>query len=104
MRGAASREASSMRSRALGSIKSLWPINLLSLFLTLPCFTHRRDAGDPNSEPFYDPFNLFGKTPEAREKMAERELKNARLAMIGLASFVAGHFIPGSVPCLPPGF
>eukprot|EP00543_Licmophora_paradoxa_P000147 CAMPEP_0202451894 /NCGR_PEP_ID=MMETSP1360-20130828/10210_1 /ASSEMBLY_ACC=CAM_ASM_000848 /TAXON_ID=515479 /ORGANISM="Licmophora paradoxa, Strain CCMP2313" /LENGTH=206 /DNA_ID=CAMNT_0049070563 /DNA_START=42 /DNA_END=662 /DNA_ORIENTATION=- len=36
--------------------------------------------------------------------MRRRELKNARLAMIGVASFLAGHFIPGSVPMLPPGF
>mmetsp|Transcript_10813 Transcript_10813/g.15247 ORF Transcript_10813/g.15247 Transcript_10813/m.15247 type:complete len:203 (+) Transcript_10813:79-687(+) len=41
---------------------------------------------------------------EGQQKMRLRELKNGRLAMIGIASFVAGHFIPGSVPCLPPGF
>ncbi|GMH81537.1 hypothetical protein TrST_g5588 [Triparma strigata] len=60
--------------------------------------------GETDGEPFYDPAGIFGRTPEAREKMAERELKNARLAMLGIASFAAGHFIPGSVPCLPPGF
>ncbi|GMI42969.1 hypothetical protein TrCOL_g3850 [Triparma columacea] len=60
--------------------------------------------GGVNDTPFYDPFGIYPKTEEGRAKMAERELKNARLAMIGIASFVAGHFIPGSVPCLPPGF
>jgi len=54
--------------------------------------------------PFYDPFGIYPRTEEGRKLMAERELKNARLAMIGIASFVAGHFIQGSVPCLPPGF
>jgi Chlorophyll A-B binding protein len=39
-----------------------------------------------------------------KEKMRLRELKNGRLAMIGVASFLSAHFIAGSVPCLPPGF
>jgi hypothetical protein len=30
-----------------------------------------------------------------------KELKNARLAMIGFASYVADYFIPGSVPGMP---
>eukprot|EP00542_Grammatophora_oceanica_P011178 CAMPEP_0194028216 /NCGR_PEP_ID=MMETSP0009_2-20130614/2246_1 /TAXON_ID=210454 /ORGANISM="Grammatophora oceanica, Strain CCMP 410" /LENGTH=200 /DNA_ID=CAMNT_0038667547 /DNA_START=47 /DNA_END=649 /DNA_ORIENTATION=- len=41
---------------------------------------------------------------DGKMKMRLRELKNGRLAMIGIASFLAAHFIPGSVPCLPPGF
>ena len=58
----------------------------------------------PSKEPFYDPFGLYGKTEAERSLMAERELKHARLAMIGIASFVSARFIEGSVPCLPPGF
>jgi len=41
---------------------------------------------------------------KGKEKMRLRELKNGRLAMIGIASFLSAHFIAGSVPCLPPGF
>lgn len=55
-------------------------------------------------EPAVDYLNLYPKTEEGRKKMELRELKNARLAMIGIASFLSAHFIPGSVPCLPPGF
>jgi Chlorophyll A-B binding protein len=33
--------------------------------------------------------------------MRMKELKNARLAMIGFASYVADYFIPGSVPGMP---
>ena len=39
-------------------------------------------------------------TPEQQETMATKELKNARLAMIGIAGLAASTFIPGSVPGL----
>lgn len=41
----------------------------------------------------------FGEGRKARGRKAE--LKNGRLAMIAVASFVAGSYIPGSVPLLP---
>lgn len=36
-----------------------------------------------------------------KEKMRIRELKNGRLAMIGIASFISNRFIEGSVPLMP---
>mmetsp|Transcript_41054 Transcript_41054/g.85462 ORF Transcript_41054/g.85462 Transcript_41054/m.85462 type:complete len:119 (-) Transcript_41054:270-626(-) len=36
-----------------------------------------------------------------KEEMRLKELKNGRLAMIGLAGFVANYFIPGAVPIVP---
>lgn len=58
-----------------------------------------------DGEPAVDWTMYWGKmTDQGRDRMRMRELKNARLAMIGIASFAAAHFIPGSVPCLPPGF
>jgi hypothetical protein len=33
-----------------------------------------------------------------KEDMAMKELKNGRLAMIGIAGFVANYFIPGATP------
>mmetsp|Transcript_6947 Transcript_6947/g.17019 ORF Transcript_6947/g.17019 Transcript_6947/m.17019 type:complete len:195 (-) Transcript_6947:353-937(-) len=39
-------------------------------------------------------------TDVQKEDMAMKELKNARLAMIGIAGYVSATFIPGSVPLL----
>jgi hypothetical protein len=39
-----------------------------------------------------------------REDMAMKELKNGRLAMIGIASYIANYYIAGSVPALSEGF
>jgi hypothetical protein len=39
-----------------------------------------------------------------REDMAMKELKNGRLAMIGIASYVSNYYIAGSVPGLSEGF
>jgi hypothetical protein len=41
---------------------------------------------------------------KGKESMRLKELKNGRLAMLGIASFAANYFIPGSVPGLPAGF
>jgi len=38
---------------------------------------------------------------DKKKYMRESELKNGRLAMIGFASYISEHFIPGSVPVLP---
>lgn len=45
--------------------------------------------------------NWGGLTAEQKEDMAMKELKNGRLAMIGIAGFLANYFIPGSVPFTP---
>ena len=55
-------------------------------------------------EPAVDYLKLYPSDPAKRLELEEKELKNARLAMIGFASFVSAHFIPGSVPALPAGF
>ncbi len=58
--------------------------------------TDIREPGDLG----FDPLNLMPNTPEARDKMKLKELKNGRMAMIAMAGFAANHFIPGSVPGL----
>jgi Chlorophyll A-B binding protein len=39
-----------------------------------------------------------------KQRMRLSELKNGRLAMIGIAGFAANHFFPGSVPGMPADF
>lgn len=43
-------------------------------------------------------------SPAEKESMRLKELKNGRLAMIGMAGFFANYFIPGAVPGLPQFF
>ena len=53
---------------------------------------------------FWDPLGFMGAlTEEQKARKRKAELKNGRLAMIGIMSFLLGHAIPGAVPALPPG-
>jgi len=54
---------------------------------------------------FWDPLGFMGAlTPEQKARKRKAELKNGRLAMIGIISFLVSHSIPGSVPALPSVF
>jgi len=55
-----------------------------------------REPGDLG----FDPFKLSKKPGFDLKKLQLQELKNGRLAMIGVASLAANHAIPGSVPLL----
>lgn len=57
-----------------------------------------RDA----SKVFFDPLGLYPSDAEGQAKMQLRELKNARAAMIAFAGLFVNHFMPGSVPGIPP--
>lgn len=51
--------------------------------------------------PVYDIMELYPKDPTKRAEMELAELKNARLAMLGIIGFFSSYFIPGSVPWAP---
>jgi hypothetical protein len=65
---------------------------------------HYLSGGTPgkislNGLPLWDPLNFVGQlSPEKRAEKRVSELKNGRLAMIGVMSVFAAHNIPGSVP------
>merc|ERR1712021_266790 len=67
--------------------------------------THYMKGGIPgkNMVPgLYDPFNLSsGKTEEVLARGRDVEIKNGRLAMIGIAGLYFSQVIPGSVPLQP---
>merc|ERR1712072_1551993 len=48
---------------------------------------------------FWDPLGFMGAlSEEQKAKKRKAELKNGRLAMIGIISFLVGHNLPGAVP------
>ena len=50
------------------------------------------------AEPAVDYLKFWPVDPREQEAMKLKELKNARLAMIGIAGFTANHFLPGACP------
>jgi len=61
---------------------------------------HYTQDGGKLPEVVFPKFNFSKVEPEIIDTKRKRELNNGRLAMIGIASFVAAHDIPGSVPAL----
>merc|ERR1712159_259551 len=54
---------------------------------------------------FWDPLNFTGAlSAEQKARKRKAELKNGRLAIIGMVSFLIGHNLPGSVPALTSAF
>jgi len=51
-----------------------------------------------DADPAVDYANLWPSDAKAQETLRIKELKNGRLAMIGIAGLVSNHFIPGSCP------
>ena len=54
---------------------------------------------------FWDPLGFTNAlSAEQKAKKRKAELKNGRLAMIGIISFLVGHNLPGAVPALNSAF
>merc|ERR1719305_1325477 len=88
-----------------GKFQILGVIGILELLGEAAVKPHYMSGGTPGKIPLiWDPLGFTAKlSPEALARKRNSELKNGRLAMIGVASMVSGHFIPDSVPLLPTG-
>jgi hypothetical protein len=88
-----------------GKFQILGIIGILELLGEAAVKPHYMSGGTPGKIPLiWDPLGFTAKlSPEALARKRNSELKNGRLAMIGVASMVSGHFIPDSVPLLPIG-
>ena len=86
-----------------GKLQILGVIGILEWLGEVSATPHYMMGGTPGKIPLlWDPLG-FTKTlsPESLARKRTAELKNGRLAMIGVMSLVSAHFIPGSVPLLP---
>ena len=78
-------------------LKSTHSIEFIPLITIFTCKYQNMVPG------LYDPAGLSkSKSEEALAKGRDREIKNGRLAMIGIAGLYAAATIEGSVPLQPP--
>lgn len=86
-----------------GKFQIIGVIGILELLQEASIKPHYMKGGVPGKVPLlWDPLGFSSKlSPETLARKRSAELKNGRLAMIGIMSLVSGHFIPGSVPLLP---
>jgi len=87
-----------------GKFQILGVIGILELLGEASVKPHyTQPGGTPGKIPLlWDPLGFTKSlSPETLARKRTAELKNGRLAMIGVMSFVSAHYIPDSVPLLP---
>lgn len=92
---------------AIGQADPQWWAQFILLCGTIEGYKYAKSLEGKSSvgggEPVIDWAKMYPEDEAARRDIELKELKNGRLAMLGIAGFVSAHFIPGSVP-LSPGF
>lgn len=90
---------------AIGQADLQWWAQFIIFCGTIEAYKYNKELEGKSStgggEPAIDWMGMYPKDEAARKEMELKELKNGRLAMIGIAGFVSAHFIPGSVPGAP---
>jgi len=86
-----------------GKFQILGIVGILELLGEASVKPHYMKGGTPGKIPLlWDPLGFTAKlSPETLARKRTAELKNGRLAMIGVMSFVSAHYIPDSVQLLP---
>mmetsp|Transcript_7925 Transcript_7925/g.14922 ORF Transcript_7925/g.14922 Transcript_7925/m.14922 type:complete len:195 (-) Transcript_7925:260-844(-) len=92
---------------AIGQADPQWWAQFIIFCGTIEAYKYRMELQGKSStgggEPAIDWMKMYPKDEAGRREMELKELKNGRLAMLGIAGFVSAHFIPGAVP-IGPGF
>lgn len=78
---------------ALGWVQIFIAAGIVEILTETVLGEHYMNTADGHVNPF-----MFADVPN---KMKDKELKNGRLAMIGIFSFFFGSLVPGSVPLYP---
>merc|ERR1719379_393178 len=86
-----------------GKLQIIGVVGILDLLGEAAVKPHYMMGGVPGKIPLiWDPLGFTSKlSPETLARKRTAELKNGRLAMIGVMSLVSAHYIPDSVPLLP---
>merc|ERR1719313_2578416 len=86
-----------------GKLQIIGVAGILDLLGEASVKPHYMKGGTPGKIPLlWDPLGFTANlSPETLARKRTAEIKNGRLAMIGVMSFVSAHYIPDSVPLLP---